>query len=117
MNTIKELAAVKYPSVSAAPEPAVEEAPESTAPTKSKKNKNKARSNGNGKVDAGPKKSAIQLARERHAATKNGAAGVNAVKIGSKGTGVNSGKIGSKKAVVEKVNGNVHPDRTVVVGL
>ena len=116
VNSIKQLAAAKFPSATNdATEEATEEVAEESAVTKSKK-KNKNKTPGRSKVDAGPKKSAIQLARERHAAAKAGVGGVNAVKIGSKGTGVNSGKLGAKKSGAVDI-GSVHPSRKVAVGL
>ncbi|EHL01217.1 putative Nucleolar protein 9 [Glarea lozoyensis 74030] len=116
VNTIKQLAAAKYPSAKAAIETNVEEAVEEPAVSATKSKKNKKNGGVKGEVDAGPKKSAIQLARERHAAKKAGVGGVNAVKIGHKGTGVNSGKIGAKKST-DHPNGDVHPSRKVVIGL
>jgi nucleolar protein 9 len=116
VNTIKQLAAAKHPSAKTATETTVEEAVEEPAVSATKSKKNKKNVGGKGKVDAGPKKSAIQLARERHAAKKNGVGGVNAVKVGHKGTGVNSGKLGAKKSDGHP-NGDVHPSRTVVIGL
>jgi nucleolar protein 9 len=117
VNTMKELASAKYPGANTATETVtVEEVVEESDPAKNKKSKNKSgNTGGKGNTDAGPKKSAIQLARERHAMKKNGVASVNATRIGGKATGVNSGKVGKKSD--DKPNGDVHPSRRVAVGL